>query len=223
MSLYGFDTTPSSAATVTWSSVAPTSSPVNEVRPSWSERVRTLTRLPTKRRKCSGFASGRAGPGELTSSEYCSSSSLSSRVTRSQSARSTPFGWSMKRRRRPAPAGSTSSTSTSGSVPDKRSCMSLSDTCIWPKKRRPEGHLQVRLRPQMKVMRPVSIGRSELYDQRHRAVVYELHVHVGAERAALCAECPADRFVELLGPLRARRRGEAGAVPAARVAVDGEV
>src|SRR3954452_4124967 len=116
----------------------------------------------------------------------------------------------MNRRRRPAPAGSTSSTSTSGSVPDSRSCMSLSDTCIWPKKRRPEGHLQVRLRPQMKVMRPVSIGRSELCDQRHRAVVYELHVHVGAERPALCAERQANGFVELLGPFWPCRRGEAG-------------
>ena len=41
MSEYGIDTTPSSAATVTSASLAPTSSPVKLVRPPCSPRVRT--------------------------------------------------------------------------------------------------------------------------------------------------------------------------------------
>src|SRR4051794_26353039 len=129
----------------------------------------------------------------------------------------------MNRRRRPAPAASTSSTSTSGSEPDKRSCISLSDTCIWPKKRRPEGHLQVRLAPQMKVMRAGIIGRSDFDDQRHGTVVDELDAHVRAERAALGAEPLAHPFVQLYGSFRARRLREAWPVSAAHVAVDGEV
>ena len=44
------------------------SSPVKLRRPSWSPRVRTRARWPRKRRKCSGFVSGRSAPGEETSS-----------------------------------------------------------------------------------------------------------------------------------------------------------
>ena len=46
MSAYAMDTTPASAATVTASSVAPTSSPVKLEWPSCRLRVRTRRRLP---------------------------------------------------------------------------------------------------------------------------------------------------------------------------------
>src|SRR4051794_29134124 len=68
MSAYAIETTPVSAATVTESSLAPRSSPVNDVWPSCSPRVRTRARRPTKRRKWSGLVRGRRGPGEDTSS-----------------------------------------------------------------------------------------------------------------------------------------------------------
>ena len=68
ISEYGIDTTPSSAATVTSSSVAPTSSPVKLLWPSRGSRMRTRARRPRKRRKWSGLVSGRSGPGEETSS-----------------------------------------------------------------------------------------------------------------------------------------------------------
>ena len=57
-----------SAAIVTSSSEAPTSSPVKDRWPSCSPRVRTRARRPRKRRKCSGLVSGRSVPGEETSS-----------------------------------------------------------------------------------------------------------------------------------------------------------
>ena len=93
MSAYGIDTTPSSAATVTSSSLAPTSSPVKLLCPSRGSRVRTRARRPRKRRKWSGLVSGRSGPGrgDLERSSR-SSRSRSWFVTRSQSARSTPVG-----------------------------------------------------------------------------------------------------------------------------------
>ena len=56
-------------ATVTSSSVAPTSSPVKLLWPSRGSRVRTRARRPRKRRKWSGLVSGRSGPGDDTSSE----------------------------------------------------------------------------------------------------------------------------------------------------------
>ncbi len=69
--------TPPSAASVTASSDAPTSSPVklfaagpaarSPNASGW--RARTLARRPTKRRKCAGLVSGRSLPGEETSSE----------------------------------------------------------------------------------------------------------------------------------------------------------
>jgi hypothetical protein len=74
---------PPSAASVTSSSEAPTSSPVKlrtgRALPARSPsargatgrgwRVRTRARCPTKRRKWAGFVSGRSVPGEETSSE----------------------------------------------------------------------------------------------------------------------------------------------------------
>src|SRR3954453_6279789 len=69
----------------------------------------------------------------------------------------------------------------------------------------------------------MSIGRSNVYDQRYRAVVHELHAHVRAEHAALRTEALAHPFVELLSPLRAGCGDEAWAVSAPRIAVDSEV
>src|SRR3954454_12929349 len=124
MSAYGIDTTPVSAATVTASSEAFSSSPVNERRPSWSPRVRTRARRPTKRRKCSGLVSGRCAPGEETSSANFSRTSGSCLVTRSHSSSVTPSGWSMKRRTSRLPTTSARRPSTSGS--DSASLASMS-------------------------------------------------------------------------------------------------
>src|SRR5262249_21799281 len=65
----GMSTRSPPASTHTLRSSAAVSVPVNLRRPSISPRVRPRTRLPTKRRKCSGLVSGRSSPGEETSSE----------------------------------------------------------------------------------------------------------------------------------------------------------
>src|SRR4051794_10843763 len=138
MSVYAIETTPVSAATVTPSSPASSSSPVNERRPSWSPRVRTFARRPRKRRKCSGLVSGRSVPGEETSSAYFSRTSGSCLVTRSHRSSVTPSGWSMNRRTRRPPTTSASSTSTPGSDSERRAsisaCIALMFTPILNKK-----------------------------------------------------------------------------------------
>src|SRR4051794_37460125 len=137
---YGIAITPPSAASVTSSSEAPTSSPVKlrTVRASpWPRSTgrgwRTLTRArrPTKRRKCAGLVSGRSDPGEETSSEKRSRMSFSSIVTRSHIARSTPSGWSMKTRRQRPPSTSASSTSMSGSLWASRCSISVCSAFIF--------------------------------------------------------------------------------------------
>src|SRR3954452_14542841 len=124
MSAYGIAITPVEAAIVTSSSEAPTSSPVKLLWPSRSSRVRTLARRPRKRRKCAGLESGRSRPGEETSRAERSRISASSCVTRSQSSRVTPSGWSMKTRTVCPPVTSASSTSTCGSAAARRASIS---------------------------------------------------------------------------------------------------
>ena len=128
---------PPSAASVTSSAVAPTSSPVSccgracaadrsAARPGAVAR-RTRARRPTKRWKCSGLVSGRSRPGRADLERVALAHLARARVTRSHSASVTPSGWSMKTRRRPAGA-STSSTSTSGSAGRDASSISV---CSW--------------------------------------------------------------------------------------------
>src|SRR6185436_3136344 len=137
ISEYGIVRTPVSAAIVTSSSLAPTSSPVKLLWPSRGSRRRTRARRPRKRRKWSGFESGRSGPGEETSSPYSMSRSVRCLVTRSQSARSTPSGWSMNSRSRSGPTFSHAKTSTPGWAVERRCSMSFCREwiCIWSQKR----------------------------------------------------------------------------------------
>src|SRR5262249_1586700 len=111
----GIETGPSPESTLTCCSSASVSSPVKLLCPEMSSVVFTRTRLPMKRRKCSGLVSGRSGPGEQASSDQLSSRSRSDPVTRSQRARSTPSGRSITRRRRSAAGRSSAISSTSGS------------------------------------------------------------------------------------------------------------
>src|SRR5260221_14589895 len=99
----------------------------------------------------------------------------------------------MKRRNRPAAGGSTSSTSTSGSTPDKRSCMSLSVTCIprfWTKKRWATGPPSGAAGAADESDSRVSIGGLELSDERYRPVVDQLDGHPRAQNPPLPTHPP---------------------------------
>jgi hypothetical protein len=71
------------------------------------------------------------GPGEETSSEYSARSSPRCLVTRSQSARSTPAGWSMKRRS-DSVAGCSSATRSSSASSSLSCCWMLSLRSAMP-------------------------------------------------------------------------------------------
>src|SRR4029079_554243 len=99
-------------ATVTASSSAATSVP----RRRFAEAVFSFTVPPIARRKCSGRRSGRSGPGDETSIVQSERYASRTRVTRSQSAKSTPAGLSTYTQNRAGDSSSTASTSTSGRV-----------------------------------------------------------------------------------------------------------
>ncbi len=89
---------------------AVTSEPLKRRRPPSGCASSTNTCSPTNRAKCAGVLSGRSSPGEDTSSVYCpgtgsatSSSSLTARLTRSQSSTVIPASASMYRRTKPLP------------------------------------------------------------------------------------------------------------------------
>ena len=126
ISEYGIDTTPSSAATVTSSSLAPTSSPVKLLWPSLGSRsaharataeeaaevVRLRQRPLGTRRGDLERRSPRAG--------------RAGGASPARRARDPPRpGWSMNRRSRSAPAFSHASSSTSGSAVERRCSMSV--------------------------------------------------------------------------------------------------
>src|SRR5215218_945227 len=109
--------------------------PVKFRRPSTGSEVRTFASCPTKRRKCSGFVSGRSMPGEETSKEpsYPSASSAgeTAETTREQNSWSTgPSSRSTSNVSR-GPAENCASTSSlpSGSEPST-TCANLSSLAV---------------------------------------------------------------------------------------------